>query len=178
MLGCLIQPDLRIDIWNQQAQAVVEEFRSELPDGIGSEVLLEQNQFVMKRLKTLLFNLALGAGAVTLVIFLMMGWRSAIVVGLALPLAAMMVLGGLRLMEIPLHQMSITGLIIALGLLIDNAIVVVDETRSNMRKGFSASKAIRTTVSAPGDTLIRFNFYDGTCFRPVGVDARSLPANL
>ncbi len=46
---------------------------------------------------------------------------------LSLPLSSLMVLAGMSFLDIPLHQMSITGLIIALGLLIDNAIVMVDE---------------------------------------------------
>ena len=61
-------------------------------------------------------NLLFGAIAVATVILVMMGWRSALIVSSALPLSALMVLSGLRFMDIPIHQMSITGLIVALGL--------------------------------------------------------------
>ena len=57
-----------------------------------------------------------------------------------------MVLTGMRFLEIPIHQMSVTGLIIALGLLIDNAIVIVDEVRSRIWDGLSRSQAIRDAV--------------------------------
>ena len=79
--------------------------------------------------------------AVVAVILVMMGWRSALVVGAALPLSALMVLSGLRFLGIPLHQMSVMGLIIAMGLLIDNAIVIVDEVRARLREGVTALTA-------------------------------------
>ena len=169
VLGCLIQPDLRIDVWNRDAEKKLEQFRSELPDGIVMDKLLQQNQFVMTRLITLLVNLLISAAAVTLVIMFMMGWRSAIVVGTALPLAGLMVLGGLRLMEIPLHQMSVTGLIIALGLLIDNAIVVVDETRSRLRQGLSASESIAQAVKHLAVPLFGSTFTTALAFAPLAL---------
>jgi len=94
----------------------------------------------------LINNLLLGAAAVFLVILVLMGWRSALVVSMALPLAALMVLFGMRLMSIPIHQMSITGLIIALGLLIDNAIVIVEEMTIKIRNGKSPSEAVSASV--------------------------------
>ena len=91
-------------------------------------------------------NLLLGGAAVVAVIFLMMGWRSALIVTSALPLSAFMVLAGLRLLEIPIHQMSITGLIIALGLLIDNAIVIVDEVTHQLSEGRGRREAVSNSV--------------------------------
>ena len=48
----------------------------------------------------------------------------------------------MKMLGIPMHQMSVTGLIIALGLLIDNAIVMVDEVRERLHQGMTASDAI------------------------------------
>ena len=91
-------------------------------------------------------NLLLGSLVVVLVIFFMMGWRSAMLIGLALPLVSAMVLFAMQLLGIPLHQMSIFGLIVAIGLLIDNAIVVVDDVTAKIRSGKSRSDAIAITV--------------------------------
>ena len=57
-----------------------------------------------------------------------------------------MVLGGMQFLDIPLHQMSVTGLIISLGLLIDNAIVVVEDFKLRMRRGDSIADAIKHAV--------------------------------
>ncbi|MEM9412762.1 MAG: efflux RND transporter permease subunit, partial [Planctomycetota bacterium] len=117
-----------------------------LPEGVGLELIFDQNRYVENRLSTLLFNLLIGGAAVFVVILLLMGWRNAIVVSSALPLASLMVLSAMRFQGIPVHQMSITGLIIALGLLIDNAIVVVDEVSSKMRAGHSPAQAVTQSV--------------------------------
>jgi multidrug efflux pump subunit AcrB len=75
-----------------------------------------------------------------------MGWRSAIVVGLALPLTVCLVLILLNIFGIPLHQMSVTGLVISLGLLIDNAIVVVDEYDQKRNAGIAVPDAINQSM--------------------------------
>ena len=65
-------------------------------------------------MQNLLRNLGISTAAVAGIVFLMMGWRCMIVVAISLPLSACLVICGLRLMSIPIHQMSITGLIVAL----------------------------------------------------------------
>ena len=146
-LGLFVRPQNRIDLWTADANKLLAEFEQQLPAGIGIDKVFEQNRYVQSRLSTLLINLAIGGTAVFLVILFLMGWRNAIVVSLALPLASLMVLAGMRLQGIAIHQMSITGLIIALGLLIDNAIVVVDEVSAKMRTGLSPAQAVRSCVS-------------------------------
>ena len=146
VLGIFVREDRRIDRWAGDAAAAVNKFSSNLPRGIELEILFNQNEYVTQRLSTLMLNLLAGGTAVFLVIFFLMGWRSAVVVSIALPLAAMMVLFGMRLLGIPIHQMSVTGLIIALGLLIDNAIVIVDETSGHLRSGLPPSTAVSKSV--------------------------------
>jgi multidrug efflux pump subunit AcrB len=75
-----------------------------------------------------------------------MGIRSALTVGIALPLSAAMVLVGMQVMNIPLHQMSVTGLIISLGLLIDNAIVVVEDYKLRRGRGAAINQAISAAI--------------------------------
>ncbi|MEA5473194.1 efflux RND transporter permease subunit [Synechococcus sp. CCY9201] len=136
----------RVDRWAQQARAQLEEVRAALPEGLGLHTVLDQSRYVQERLDGVIGNLITGALMVVAVSVLMLGGRAALVVGTALPLAALMVFGWMRLLAIPLHQMSATGLVIALGLLIDNAIVVVDEMQQRLRSGVSAGAAVRQSV--------------------------------
>ena len=114
VLGALVRSDTRVDHWFDRAELALTAARAQMPQGVRLVKVFDQNNYVRTRLSDLLMNLCLGAVAVMIVIFLMMGWRSALVVGSALPLSALMVLTGMRLMEIPIHQMSITGLILSL----------------------------------------------------------------
>jgi multidrug efflux pump subunit AcrB len=145
-LGALIRKETRIDNWSTAANLVLEEFRNELPAGVGIVEVMDQSSYVTQRLGGLTSNLILGGLAVWLVILLLMGWRSAMIVASALPLTVLTVLFGFRVFEIPIHQMSVTGLIIALGLLIDNAIVVTDEIQKELIHGLSPLESVKVTL--------------------------------
>lgn len=168
-LGVLVRPAMRVDLWSAQAMTTIAEFSDSLPRGIRLQTVFQQNEYVESRLATLMLNLVLAAVAITVVILLMMGWRSAIVVGLALPLAALMVLSGMRFMEIPIHQMSVTGLIIALGLLIDNAIVIVDEVNGRLANGSSAHTAVSESVSHLALPLFGSTVTTALAFAPIAL---------
>lgn len=168
-LGVLVRADWRIDHWAKDADVVIREFAEDLPPGIELKRVFEQSPYVETRLATLLSNLLLGATAVMLVIWVMMGWRSAVVVGAALPLASLMVLSGMRWLEMPIHQMSVTGLIIALGLLIDNAIVIVDEVSGRIRDGIQPREAVAQSVRHLAAPLFGSTLTTAFSFAPIAL---------
>jgi len=145
-LGVFVQSDYRLDQWSQQVQRVLQDFRQQLSDDLRLEILFDQSHYVTTRLKVLILNLLMGAALVFGVVLAMMGWQSAVVVGTALPLSLLVVLGLMGVLGIPLHQISITGLIVALGILIDTAIVMVDEVRHHLHHGGSPAAVIDRSV--------------------------------
>lgn len=169
VLACLIRPDQRIDWWNSKSEKVTDDFAAGLSRGIRLVDVFSQDGYVTDRLNSLLSNLLIGAASVMVVILVLMGWRSAVIVGAALPLSAFMVFTGMRFLGIPIHQMSITGLIIALGLLIDNAIVVVDEVSQKLRAGDTAIQAVGRTVSHLAVPLFGSTFTTALAFAPIAV---------
>ena len=144
-----MEPDRRVDRWAASVREVAADYREGLPRGVGLDLAFDQSVYTGERLESLGGNLLAGAASIVVVIFAMMGWRSALLVASALPLSVAMTLWGLLALGIPLHQMSITGLIIALGLLIDNAIVAVDEIEGRRRGGMAAAEAIADVGQAP-----------------------------
>ena len=146
-LAVRIEAGQRIDQWMKRAHQTLAEFRQNKPSGIGVQLLLDQNHYVETRLNSLFENLWLGVLCVVASTALLMGLKSALVVGVALPLSVMMVFGGMSLLAVPLDNSSVTGLVIALGMLIDNAIVVIDEMESLLREGFTIQQAIPKTAS-------------------------------
>ena len=168
-LGSLVKGEKRVDHWTDDFKNTVTDFAAELSDGVRLKTIFEQNQYVETRLTTLLGNLLLGASAVVGVVWFMMGWRSALVVGAALPLASLMVLAGMRGMGLPMHQMSITGLIIALGLLIDNAIVMVDEVRERIAAGMSRRDAVGKSVRHLAVPLLGSTVTTALSFAPIAL---------
>ena len=147
LVAARMSPGQRIDTWTDAAQEAVDRFRDEAGGGVGVEVIFSENTFTQERLVSLVGNLLAGAAVVMVVVFFTMGWRPSLLIGSALPLTIALVLFALQVIGAELHQMSIFGMIIALGLLIDNAIVVVDETRKELSRGKSRRVAVRDAVT-------------------------------
>ena len=110
------------------------------------EVVFDQTRYTNERLTELGMNLLAGALVVVVVIFFVMGWRSSVVVASALPLTAAIALFGTAITGGALHQISIFGMVVALGLLIDNAIVVVDEVKKRLERGNTPAEAVSASV--------------------------------
>jgi len=146
LVAAKMEPEQRIDLWLANAERSLETFRADLPRGVSAEVLYNQNDYTGARLADLGRNLLWALVIVMLTLLWFMGARSALTVGIALPLSGALVLGLLKLTGVPLHQMSVTGLIISLGLLIDNAIVVVEEYKLKRRRGLAIADAIEAAV--------------------------------
>ena len=168
-LGVLVRAQTRLDKWTQEVNPILDEFRKELPPGIEFEIVFEQNRYVTVRMDTLFQNLLSSAAAVFLVVLFMMGWRSAIIISSSLPLGCLAVLAFMHWLSIPIHQMSITGLIIALGLMIDNAIVIVDEIWQKISKGASSTVAISETTTNMAVPLLGSTLTTALSFGPIAL---------
>jgi multidrug efflux pump subunit AcrB len=146
VLGVMVDNDARVDLWDDELDQVITRFESEFPDDYDVVALFKQSDLIHQRMVDLIRNLAISAVALAVIVALMMGWRCMIVVAISLPISACLVICGLRLLSIPIHQMSITGLIVALGLLIDNAVVIVEEVRARIFAGKNPLAAIVSAV--------------------------------
>ena len=167
-LAVHVESGTRLDLWAKETEKILADYRAELPSAIELKTILAQNKYVEARLNGLILNLFLGGGLVFLVTLLMMGWRSAIIVGTSLPLSILMVFGWMNVMGIPLHQMSITGLIVALGILIDNGIVMVDEVTSHLNN-VRAIEAIRKSINHLAIPLLSSTITTVLAFLPIAI---------
>lgn len=168
-LAVHVESGIRLDLWAKQVNKILQEYDAELPTGIELNTILAQSSYVEDRLNGLILNLFLGGGLVLLVTLVMMGWRSAIIVGTSLPLSILMVFGWMNVMGIPLHQMSITGLIVALGILIDNGIVMVDEVTSHLRANVRPLDAIKQSVNHLAIPLLSSTITTVLAFLPIAL---------
>lgn len=146
VLSAMVESGVRVDRWAISSRRTITEFQSQLPKGVGLHIILDQSRDVQRRINGVLWELCFGSLMALAVILFMMGWRSALVVGAALPLSTLVVFGGMELLGVPLHQISMTGLVIAIGLLIDNAIVIADEVQERLQHGMTVPAAIAAGV--------------------------------
>jgi multidrug efflux pump subunit AcrB len=96
---------------------------------------------VRTRVNGFLMNLLQGIGLVGIIIFLLLGWRSATIVMMAIPLSILIGLSGVDQMGYALQQISIAGLVVALGLLVDNSIAIIENIERYLSLGYSRTDA-------------------------------------
>jgi len=147
LIAAQTRRDIRLDLWAEQARAAIEQFAAVDGAGLEVDIVFDQSEYTEERLSTLSGNLLAGAGLVMIVVFAGMGWRAAVIVGSALPLSAGLTLFGLSAWGQQIHQMSIFGMIIAIGLLIDNAIVMTDEVKKHLDQGDTREEAVSRALT-------------------------------
>ncbi|GHD30300.1 efflux RND transporter permease subunit [Halioglobus pacificus] len=147
LVGVSMKEGLQVDRWSADFDDFMNDFRANAPAGIIIETSYDQSGYTRERLNGVAANLAIGVSLVILVLLFTLGWRAAVVVAVILPLCSLMSLTLLYYIDVPIHQMSVTGLVVALGLLVDGSIVVTDEVRKRLLDGRSAGQAITDSVS-------------------------------
>lgn len=169
VVSALLRSNFRIDQWNDLATPVIEAFSSSLPEGVELQLVMTQDRYVNDRMNSLLSNLSIAVIAVAGMTFVFLGWRSSLLVTLTLPLTAMIVLAGMRALGIPIHQMSVTGMIIAMGLLIDNAIIAADEVTIGLQRGLSPMEAASDMVARLFGPLLASTATTALAFAPIAL---------
>jgi multidrug efflux pump subunit AcrB len=139
-------------------------FESSLPDEVRLETVFDQSESVSTRLNGFFMSLLQGLLLVGLIVFLSVNVRSSVIVMVAIPFSILIGLGFVDFTGYGLQQMSIAGLVIALGLLVDNAIVVTENISRFMKMGYSpkqaacegTSQVAWAVVSATATTVLAF----------------------
>ena len=149
----------------------LEQMAPSIPLGVELHPIYEQHEVVDQAMDGFIVNLAISVGIVITVLCLFMGWRVGVVVGLTLLLTVMGTLMMMRLANIEMERISLGALIIAMGMLVDNAIVVAEGMLINMQRGMKAPAAAseaarRTQVPLLGATVIGIMAFAGIGLSP------------
>ena len=122
------------------------ELMPEIPWGMDVTIVSDQAESVVKAINGFVINLVEAVAIVVIVLLFFMGLRSGLIIGfiLTLTIAATFVVMGY--FEITLERISLGALIIALGMLVDNAIVVVDGMKVRMEQGMDGLEAAKQVV--------------------------------
>lgn len=120
---------------------VIEAFKKKLPSNIELFRPFDQADNVGRRLGHLGIDFLIAIGLV-LITLIPLGWRSSLLVMVAIPLSLGMGIVMMNAMGYSLNQLSIVGLVVALGLLVDDSIVVVENIERWLREGHSKTFAI------------------------------------
>jgi multidrug efflux pump subunit AcrB len=157
-------------------------FERELPEGVSLERGFDQTRNVRHRLSRLGLDFSI-AIALVLLTLLPLGLRASMVVMISIPLSLAIGLALLHFSGFSLNQLSIAGFVLALGLLVDDSIVVVENIARFMRAGYSRMEAAiaatdQIALAVIGCTATLLFAFLPLLFLPegAGIFIRSLPA--
>ncbi len=125
----------------QDVDDKINELKENMPDGIDFNKVLYQPDDVNNSVNNFITNLLLGMLLVIIITFVSMGIRNAIIVSTAIPLTILLTFSTMNILGIKFHNISISALIIALGMLVDNAIVISDSIQALLDKGLDRMEA-------------------------------------
>lgn len=128
------------------AQAVIDDYANLLPAGIELNKHFDQSESVSVRLNQLLHDFIIAILLVSITL-LPLGFRSTVVVMISIPLSLSIGVFLLSILGCSLNQFSIVGLILALGILVDDAIVINENIERSLRSGLPLRKAIIDSTS-------------------------------
>mgnify|MGYP001202693799 CR=1 FL=1 len=162
-------------------QAKLAELAPNKPHQVEINSIYYQSKVVTESVDTFVLNLIEAVAIVIVLLMLFMGWRTGMLIGAVLLLTILATFIGMAVMNIDLQKVSLGALILALGMLVDNAIVVADGTLVRMEHGddveTAAEKTVRTTIwPLLGATVVAILAFTAIGFAPgnVGEFCRSL----
>ena len=118
-------------------KAMLDDLTPTLPTGTRVTILGDQSEDIRMMVKDLENNIVSGLILVILVLFFFLGVRNAFFVGIAIPLSMLLSFVAISLMGLTLNMIVLFSLILALGMLVDNAIVIVENIYRHRQEGQS-----------------------------------------
>lgn len=170
-LGVSGKDGLNIVDVGRGVDARLAELEADIPVGVDLEPVYQQHEVVDEASNAFLLNLAMSVAIVVVVLALFMGWRSSVVVGTTLLLTVVGTVFFMAAFGIEMERISLGALIIAMGMLVDNAIVVAEGMQSDMARGKSSRAAAgdvasKTQIPLLGATVIGIMAFAGIGLSP------------
>ena len=135
--------------FGQRLTRALKVIEASLPFGYFLEYATYQPALIEKAVNGAISNVYQSLVIVLVVVMLFLGWRTGLIVGSFVPLAMLLGLIVMRVLDVEMQRMSIASMIIALGMLVDNGIVIAEDVRTRMQGG----QQRREAALAAGRTL-------------------------
>jgi multidrug efflux pump subunit AcrB len=152
----------------QRLETAMLGWQAELPVGMTLDKVADQPTVVKRSIDEFMSTLAEAVIIVLVVSFLSLGWRTGLVVALSIPLVLAITFFGMRIFGIDLQRISLGALIIALGLLVDDAIIAVEMMVVKIEQGYGKVKAATFAYTSTAFPMLTGTLITAAGFTPVG----------
>jgi len=152
----------------QEIEQRAKELQSQSPLGMEAHIVSLQSTAVVKSINDFLVSLAQAVAIVVVVLLFFMGLRSGLIIGAVLLVTILGTFIFMNAFDITLQRISLGALVIALGMLVDNAIVVTDGIRMKLDQGKDVLSAAKEVVGQTAVPLLGATIVAITAFASIG----------
>ncbi|HWE19889.1 MAG TPA: efflux RND transporter permease subunit [Hyphomicrobiaceae bacterium] len=171
LLGATMAPGYNVTVVGAAVERALHEIERELPVGVQLGKISDQAQVVSASVGQFLRSLAEAIGIVLVVSFITLGVRAGLVVALTIPLVLAATFFVMQAMGIDLQRISLGALIIALGLLVDDAMIAVEMMDRKLQEGYDRLRAATFAYTSTAFPMLTGTLITVAGFIPVGFAA-------
>ncbi|MCA1951911.1 MAG: efflux RND transporter permease subunit [Hyphomicrobiales bacterium] len=168
-VGVVMQKGANVLTLGENIEKALAAFEAELPVGFTIDRIANQPKVVADSVKEFVKAFIEALAIVLAVSFLSLGWRTGIVVATSVPLVLAVIFTAMEFLGIDLHRISLGALIIALGLLVDDAIIAVEMMIVKMEEGWDRVKAAAYAWDSTAFPMLTGTLVTAAGFLPVGL---------
>jgi len=133
----------------------IDRLSKSFPPGIEYRIVYNPTEFIEQSIDKVYLTIIEAIFLVVLVIIIFLqSWRAAVIPIIAIPVSLIGTFAVMAAMGYSLNSLSLFGLVLAIGIVVDDAIVVVEDIQRNLEKGLPAREAARVTMTEVGSALI------------------------
>lgn len=146
----------------------VSQLQGQLPEGVKMEVLFDQSRFIKTSINEVLSNAVLGAILAIIVLYLFLrDLRSTLIIGLSIPISILATFVMMRQLGVSLNLMSLGGIALGVGMLVDSSIVVLESISRYKDKGVDRAEATYQGASDVGQAVVASTLTSVAVFLPI-----------
>jgi hydrophobe/amphiphile efflux-1 (HAE1) family protein len=140
---------------DREVVSTMRELAQDFPQGVAYTVVYDPTIFISKSINEVIVTIFVAIALVVGVVFLFLQtWRATIIPVVAIPVSLVGTFSVLTILGISINNLSLFGLVLAVGIVVDDAIVVVENVERNLRAGMLPSEAAHRTMDEVGGALI------------------------
>ncbi|GAA4468904.1 multidrug efflux RND transporter permease subunit [Novipirellula rosea] len=139
----------------EEVKRTMTEMAADFPEGIGYEIAYNPTDFVEESISEVFNTLFITTAFVVLTVFLFLhGWRPTLIPVIAIPISLIGTFAAMQSLGVTLNTLSLFGLVLAIGIVVDDAIVVVENVERLIAQGMSPRAATHKAMDEVGSALI------------------------
>ncbi|MBS7455545.1 efflux RND transporter permease subunit [Coralloluteibacterium stylophorae] len=168
-IGIAGLPSVNIVDVGANVDRALKQFEGRIPLGVELHPIYQQPQVVDEAVSGFALNVGESLAIVIAVLCLVMGWRAGVIIGAILLLTVGGTLLAMYMLGLELERVSLAALIIAMGMLVDNAVVICDGMQVRLRQGMSALRAASESVRLTQWSLLGATIIGILAFAGIGL---------